>query len=378
MVARIKFLARVSATVSILSLLSQPSAVVAQDKEKTVLQQITELTTALETLKKNATADSVANNGGALEAELLSSAAINSAGRKIARDLQLDRNIDLNVGGKVDYILAGTNDPISTDAWLAFDVAVKGLCFRLVDNFECVTNTRPPAPSPSPGPEPAVGGAVLPALVALAPLFSSLLSSSTTISDLPGGLTGDNLLAFAILNASACKTGEQLHCNSVFYAASPRLSDIPLSNPVIERLSDLIERRNEKGNLAKPTEKEKAAVKAVDEYLVPLMSGNAQGKVPLIDVIRAKKIADLIVADAKVVRIKIEKSHGSLLSRKGLDVAFGAPSLRVSGGLIATYFVDDGSGKITQAGMVVCRTRVTELKKVHRLKISDPDAASCE
>ena len=205
---------------------------------------------------------------------------------------------------------------------------------------------------------------VSPLVGALLPFVSSLLRSETEISRLDGGLNDDRLLAYAV----AKKAG-----NRAVVLVPPSLTSIVSDDPTLAELQRLKIARDEVQKTLpkkKPDAKKVAAVAAADALQKALLTADDKGTVKLVSVIRARLVAS--GRDyGKLVRVNIEKSGGTLLKRKNIAVAFGAPAVAVTGGLIATYVIDSGKGYSEGQGMVVCQTRLANLRTVHRLKKTD-------
>ena len=331
-----------------------------KSKEEKLIEQMAALTTALDGLHDKG-GDSVAENGGEMEGALLSSFAMQAAGKKIASDLPKSGN----------YLIAGADDIVSVDKWLMFEAQVAGLCIQLTGSESCVAAAPPPPAIDGSGGTKA--GAVLPVLTALAPLISSIMRSETEISALGGALDDDSLLARAMLQACNATLNPKPKC-----AGSQLFTPIRLTGSITttKPFRDLLTLQSTRDALAKRmgkkgTDAQKAAISAADSFIAAQLSADAKGEVALLDVVRAHRL-EALLRTLPVVTVSVEKAGGTLLKRKALDVAlFGAPSVRASGGIIVSYTVEtlDGSGNrsLAHSAMIACQTKLTELKKVHML-----------
>lgn len=328
-----------------------------EEKESKTEKQIKDLATAVESLRDKP-ADTVATGGGELEGALMSAFVIEAAARRIAAD---------NAGAGPFFVIPA-EDLINTDHWLVFDAQVLGLCFRLAQTSDCSATQVDMSE---------MGGSILTAATAVLPLLSSLLRSETEISNLGGGFTDSKLLARALAENSTTATVFRLY-------SPPRVTsiDVAAADPQVKspyaRLMAMIERRNviaaDNAKKKKPDAAVNATIKLVDEFVATILTADANGVIPLVEITRAKAIIDFVGTN-KILAVKLEKAGGTMLKRKGIDVALGAPSIRASGGIIASYTVEE-SGGITKVGVITCTTRVTELKRVHQLKPAD-FASSC-
>ena len=347
-------------------------------KSEKLLTQVAALTTAIEGLRSKG-GDTVKENGGALEGALLSSFAIKAAAAQIRKE---------NKDG--DFLVASSSDAVSTDRWLLFDAQYKGICFRLTGDSKCGSPTEIPLEDEGRG-----GAAPVAAIAALLPFLSSLFRSDTEVSALGGELSDSKLLARAVADDSRdiAQTkevlggkGETIRDSNKFRLLAPkRLSNIAGSEPYT-MLETLIATRTRiaKANAApktKPNEAVAASVKVADEFIASVLTADTAGNVPLLDIIRGNEMQGQLGV-SNLLTVSIEKAGGTMLKRKGIDVALGAPSVRASGGVIVSYTVEAAAknedaakngdaGKIIKTGFLACTTRLTELKRIHQLRATD-------
>ncbi len=322
-------------------------------KTDKLLTQVTALTTAIEGLHDKG-GDTVKEQGGILEGELLSSFAIKAAAAQIRSE---------NKAGS--FLVASSSDAVSTDRWLLFDAQYQGICMRLTNTLNCGDDDAEiPIDDNGSG-----GGGPLVALTALLPFLSSVFRSETEISSLGGALLDSKLLARAIVDSRAKTEGAS---NTFSLLAPKRRSDISNSKPYVLLQKLMTTRaRIAKANAKpkqKPDEVVASSIKVADEFVTSTLTADATGNVPLLDIIRGYDMQEKL-GTSNLLTVTIEKASGTMLKRKGIDVALGAPSVRASGGVIISYTVETG-GEITQTGFLACTTKLTELKRIHQLKAS--------
>jgi hypothetical protein len=278
--------------------------------------------------------DTVAAGGGKLEGAILSAYAIQAAAVTIKNDAKISEKI----------LVAGYEDVIGADVYAVYQLEYEQLCTQLGG---CKTVTKP---SQNPNFE----SLSIPAIGAILPALSSLLRSETEVSSLDGGLSDHRLLAFAVARA---------YGKDAIVLVPPTLTSINPNDATIKELEDL---KNKRNAVAAGLLKKKAAVDAADAFFSALYTADKDGNIKLLDVIKARRF-DEAMKGRKLLRVKIENSSGTLLKRKNLWVALGAPAIAASGGLIATYALDEGNGTSVKQGMVLCQAGVKNLRKIHKL-----------
>ncbi|MEO1045589.1 MAG: hypothetical protein AAFX04_09140 [Pseudomonadota bacterium] len=73
------------------------------------------------------------------------------------------------------------------------------------------------------------------------------------------------------------------------------------------------------------------------------------------------------IANLLILRIKVEKAGGTLLTTNNIFTRLGAPAVTMGGGLVVTYrLVDPNEGTILLAGNIVCRTPRRTLHNIAR------------
>jgi len=152
------------------------------------------------------------------------------------------------------------------------------------------------------------------------------------------------------------------------------------SNPVVRRLDrvaacevDLhseIKRLTPKKQSAAQVAEMTRAVARIEAFNSRITTATADGKVPLATVLKQSVLEDS--SSPYVLRTKVNRAGGTMLKRKNLLTAIGAPPFTLSGGIIADYILSDRtSGVVVKAGSVVCRTRLTGLHAAMRLRERD-------
>ncbi len=115
----------------------------------------------------------------------------------------------------------------------------------------------------------------------------------------------------------------------------------------------------------------KTLVGAIDEwekryiaFRVRISTPDKSGQTQLGAALRMQAATDNATA---VLRVKLDHGAGSLVQYKNAATFFGADPVRVSGGLVASYVLTvPDTGKVTAAGVVVCRTALAKLRDIQR------------
>jgi len=107
------------------------------------------------------------------------------------------------------------------------------------------------------------------------------------------------------------------------------------------------------------------AIKRSDDFLQSWTKPGESGTVRLAAAITQ---AELIGTGTKVLRVHLDSQGGSLLTRRNLWTALGAKAIAVSGGVVASFTLDNPStGAIEKAGVFICGTTLTDFRKVQKL-----------
>lgn len=90
--------------------------------------------------------------------------------------------------------------------------------------------------------------------------------------------------------------------------------------------------------------------------------------------------ADTLLASSPspyILRLRVEKAGGSLLQRSNLFTMLGAPAVGITGGTVVSWRMSTASDGITRTGgILVCRTKLTNLNAIHAGRV-DVNASSC-
>lgn len=106
----------------------------------------------------------------------------------------------------------------------------------------------------------------------------------------------------------------------------------------------------------------KILIERADAFVTSMTKAGDDKLVPL--VVAARHI-DLMSGNPVVLRINVNKAGGSLVNSKNLATTFGVDPLKVSGAVLVSYLLSDpASGKVEAAGLVVCQTSLVSIRKV--------------
>lgn len=73
------------------------------------------------------------------------------------------------------------------------------------------------------------------------------------------------------------------------------------------------------------------------------------------------------------LRVTVNQAGGSLLKRANVFTALGAPAVGITGGLVVSWrLFDPADGTVKKAGILVCRTALTNLNAIHKGKAGEP------
>lgn len=264
-------------------------------------------------------------------------------------------------------LLAGATDTLSFDAVAAFHTEAKGLVRAAV---RALRAPGPLCPASTPIKIDKGGPKNYFDAVSTIGAVVGLLQSDTTVYDM-GTLGDDGMLATALM---AGKPGAYIRQEALL-ASQPDSSD-----PVFKRLEEVadcevalhseIKRLTpKKANAGQVAEMDRA-VKRIEAFNGRITTAGTDGKVPLAIVLRQSTLQNS--SSRYVLRTRVNKAGGTMLKRKNLLTAIGAPPFTLSGGIIAEYTLSDRtSGVVVKAGSVVCRTRLTGLQAAMRLRERD-------
>jgi hypothetical protein len=267
-------------------------------------------------------------------------------------------------GSQVTLLVA--DEAFSLDALAAFRVEARGIedAFETVLGQQCPDSSPPQQPT---GPRPAFAiGAVIPLVSAVA----GLLRTDVTIQGV-GDQSSNRLLALAIAGE---RPGYYVRPALIF---SPETSATLQSNEVNTTLRLLQNCRQAAGaavaGLARatagPNKAKKDALEAViarfDAYLAAITTADDGGAVRLATILRQSLIAQ---ANRPILQVYLERGGGSLVTRKNIWTAFGAPAVTASGGVVVSYSLTrPGDGQTLASGFFACNSGMHDLRRVQRL-----------
>ncbi len=79
--------------------------------------------------------------------------------------------------------------------------------------------------------------------------------------------------------------------------------------------------------------------------------------------------AEFLGTDTRVLRVHLDSQGGSLLTRRNLWTALGAKAIAVSGGVVASFTLDNpATGAVEKSGVYICGTTLTDFRRVQQLK----------
>ena len=318
------------------------------DDKKTLEQKLDALITRVDSIKGRGE-DTVEENGGEIEAAILSAAAMNKAAQKMCTRID---------GGS--YLVL--SDRAEADAELA------GLFLGHKRVLEKLLDAAAPGARPGGDNTKAFGGVAT--IGALADLFSAVISSEDTYSAISGTLNDVEVLSDMLAG----------HCGTAtFEIKDDVVPDSAAFERFIEGLADVTDKYDaiRKVPSAKRSPSQKAALEAYESFLKALVTP-IDGRVPIVALARTDGWFDKI-GTRQVLHLSIDKSGGTLLKRKNLWTGLGAPSLGVTSGIIVRYRISNPStGERDSGGVIYCTTKQASFRNVHELRGKLATVAHCE
>lgn len=306
---------------------------------------------------------SLEGNAGKLEGWMLASATLNVAATRI------DENIGpwlANNAPSETVILLDSDDVLDLKVGEMLRFELDGLTASYGDAMRQTNCTNAPG----------IRAAAATPVTALIGTALSLLRTDTKIS----GFSFDTAEG-ALLNAIAGTTGGR-------YAIPGDLAAPGAGGATLTRLRDFIKLRGDadvcRAAIETAAGSNADAKKAAAARLVPLLTLAARSQAWL-DAVSERKdgkpsrlelamVADaLLVADTArpVLRVRIEKAGGSLLHRSNLFTMLGAPAIGITGGTVISWRLSTPGDGVTRAGgILVCRTKLTNLNAIHAGRVA--------
>ncbi len=298
-------------------------------------------------------------DAGQMEAWMLSAGTVNKAGAVIAQRIKAAAGTQpvllADRGARIDFSLPITLKA-SMSALLSAGVSTRGNCKVAQSGDGTVSIAGLPLA--------AIGAAL------------SLLKTDVEISKLDVNAT-DALL----IDAIASNDGNWVIIDEL---AAPAKGTV---NDAIDILwgSLLAERTDLSGCratlAAKSADAEQARIAKIDAIVAKIdaletsLNAQREGKASLL--VEAMQLDSIQLKKPFVLKVAIEKAGGSLLKRTNVWTALGAPAIGLTGGLVARYTLSDPeTGMVKAAGVLVCRTALTNFNAVHRGKVAPSDCAT--
>lgn len=284
-------------------------------------------------------ATEIKEKGGEFEAWLLSAKSIEAAADQIVEGMGKERS------NRTTVLLAGT-EPFDLALARTVKARLQTLEKRLRDDLTVAGCL---------GPQPPFVAAGVPVI----PLIGALVGALKTDTQIYGAEGPSD--ARMLVNAMTRRAGNWLVPADV--SLIPDQSDIgglweTVTNLRATAVTCKGQPKIKKAQAALLT----AAVALVDQAEADLVA-TGTGTSPLIQAIRLDAVAK---QNPLVMRLFVEKGGGSILLRKNLWTALGAPAVGITGGSVVSWrLVDPASGKSEAGGLLLCRTKLTNMRAVH-------------
>jgi hypothetical protein len=271
---------------------------------------------------------------------------------------------------RAQVVLLSGADGYTFDNFVTFEIEASGIIDASLSALR-----RTGTACPAPGVAATTRGAefALPAIIAAAGSLIGLLQSDTTVASY-GSLGSDTML----INALAGRHNNFYIRQDALLLTTPRRT-----NRVMMWLEKT---RNCEADLkaeiarqspAQPTDAQKAQVAEmtlvlthIGEFSTRLRTNGTDGKPLLAAILRQERLQSN--TSSHVLRVTLDASGGTLITRKNLWTALGAPAIILSGGVIADYSLSDrDTGALLLGGTVVCRSGMTGLRSAIALQHAD-------
>lgn len=101
--------------------------------------------------------------------------------------------------------------------------------------------------------------------------------------------------------------------------------------------------------------------------------GAGDGASPLVKAMQVDGVASL---KPMILRVYVEKAGGSILNRRNLWTALGAPAVGITGGAVIGWRLGDpSSGEVVGGGNLVCRTELTGMRAIQNGRVRPSDCS---
>ncbi|WP_284125842.1 hypothetical protein [Parerythrobacter aestuarii] len=336
------------------NVLAEESEDASSSDKPSITEEMTSLSELIQGLKDNDDT-TVEENGGEIEAALLSAGAISSAAQKICDD------IGAQSPGTTEFLMLTDQDRKDVQKGAAYEAQIRIVTEALRASIEG---------GQAGGPAVAGGDGsrgFLTTFGTVLQLISAISASDDTVSKIEGTINDVEVLKDAV---GACLVKGQKTVRQP-RSILPRSDDAGL---VFQPLAEATEAYS--NVIAIPQDKrsdaQKAAIGAYENLLKKL--GDAANDGALFEqIVRARTWSDSLGDTAPggavaVIDLSIAKSGGTLLKRKNLGTALGFKSLAVTAGLIVNYKLSSpANGAIAASGIVYCTTTQRSFGAIHKL-----------
>lgn len=319
----------------------------------------------------------IEQGGGAMEATILSSAALGSAARKIKTALKDAETAVAFPSGSSFILLAGDEE---LDFGIAGRIRAQTNAIYQLFKVAQVDTAALPAPALA---DVAVMTAALSAV-------AGLMRAETKITPLETPAISDRMLVVAVASVLDAKTAIIPSAPLYLEESGSGSGEFP-KRKILEQYNYLTQLRGiaqvkrqalgekPQGNDKVQADKLDAAISRYDAFVAKAAVADDRGNVPLSD---AARVETLAVGKPLILRLKVEKAGGSLINTKNIATTFGVDPVKVTGGAIISYLLTDPSNARTlKAGTLICRTTLARLRKVQTIASpkddNSPGLANC-
>ena len=331
------------------------SSAVAEEAEKSTLDEIKAAIEELKKIKSTQPQNTVNSQTLAIESWLLSSTAIDATATRIRS----------GVGPRKEkvIVLAG-DEALDANQVAMLRTEMDSLSNRIAQasNMRCGTRTGP-----------FLASTITPSgAIAAAAAIADLLKTETELTAISQTVDA-TLLAAAV----AGKFEGQAIIPSAAIAAGTQGRVIPQFKDLVEQAEIAQLMHNDLAAKKDPTDCEKqklgrlaAPLARFDTFYTRVTTAGEKGAIPIVV---ADRLDQILGENTVVLRVDTESSGGTLLKRKNLVTAFGGETAFISGGLVSSYqLTRPTTGELLKSGVVTCRTTLTSLKRVQNGSWSSP------
>lgn len=218
----------------------------------------------------------------------------------------------------------------------------------------------PPAKSKASGPKLLFESAtMIPAAISA---VAGLLGSETTVSGVKLPEVDDHMLANAVAG--------QLKGCAILPSVGAGMVDLE-NDPISIAIGEVLNQRNQAAALVAASKTPKAyriaELKATnadfDTFLKEIGTAGGDGQTPFVQASLADRMA--AVPELMILRVVVNRSGGTITNTKNIGTYFGTDPVRVSGGLVASFvLVKAQSGEVVIGDTLACQTARVKLRDV--------------